>query len=107
MDAEADLQLLRTSRMLRDDDLGATTVEFGHTCAAVKGLVGDQAIKGDARDQVGTSTLLSRLPGMSRKRIRLPNASVSARLLGVMPPFERPMAWLRDALLRPVRDGEP
>ena len=48
VDAEIDLQLLRASGVLRDDDLSATTTEFGHKGVAVKGFVGDQAIKGDA-----------------------------------------------------------
>ena len=32
--------------------------------------------------------------GSMMKRTRLPRASVRARILVVMPPLERPMAWL-------------
>jgi hypothetical protein len=41
-----------------------------------------------------TPTVSKRWPGSSTKRTRLPSASVSARILVVMPPLERPMAWL-------------
>jgi hypothetical protein len=40
----------------------------------------------------GTPTVSKRCPGT--KRTRLPSASVSARILVVMPRFERPIAWL-------------
>ena len=40
----------------------------------------------------GTPTVSKRCPGSSTKRTRLPSASVSARILVVMPPFDRPMA---------------
>src|SRR6188508_838137 len=41
----------------------------------------------------GTPTVSKRCPGRSTKRTRLPSASVRARILVVMPPFERPIAW--------------
>src|SRR3954471_116145 len=41
-----------------------------------------------------TPTVSKRCPGSSTKRTRLPRASVRARILVVMPPLERPMAWL-------------
>ena len=53
----------------------------------------------------GTPTVSKRCPGRSTKRTRLPSASVRAKILVVMPPFERPMAWLWVPLLRPVRGG--
>src|SRR5207247_1935530 len=55
----------------------------------------------------GTPTVSKRCPGSSTKRTRLPSASVSARILVVIPPFERPMAWFCVPLLRPVRGGGP
>src|SRR5215208_3668690 len=42
----------------------------------------------------GNPTVSKRCPGTSTSRTRLPSASVSARILGVRPPLERPMAWL-------------
>src|SRR3954469_14659382 len=42
----------------------------------------------------GTPTVSNRCPGRSTKRTRLPSASVSARILVVRPPLERPIAWL-------------
>src|SRR3954470_11208041 len=45
----------------------------------------------------GTPTVSKRCPGKSTKRTRLPSASVSARVLVVRPPLERPMAWLTAA----------
>ena len=41
-----------------------------------------------------TPTVSKRWPDMRTKRTRLPSASVSARILVVMPPLEQPMAWL-------------
>src|SRR3954462_15644150 len=41
----------------------------------------------------GTPTVSKRCPGRSTKRTRLPSASVSARILVVRPPLDRPMAW--------------
>jgi hypothetical protein len=92
--------------MLRDDDLGAALVEVGDDGIAVKGLIGDEAFKVRPSMSGATPTVSKRWPGRRTKRTRLPNASVSARILVVMPPLERPMAWLLDPLLRPVRgDG--
>src|SRR4051794_9384795 len=54
-----------------------------------------------------TPTVSKRWPGSSMKRTRLPRASVRARILVVMPPLERPMAWLAVPLLRLVRGGGP
>src|SRR6185436_13337388 len=49
----------------------------------------------------GTPTVSKRCPGKSTKRTRLPSASVSARILVVRPPLERPMAW-REVPLCPL-----
>src|SRR3954466_5791477 len=54
-----------------------------------------------------TPTVSKRCPGSSTKRTRLPRASVRARILVVMPPLDRPMAWLAVPLLRLVRGGAP
>ena len=94
----------RTSRMLRDDDLGAALVQRGNDGIAVEGLVGDQSAEGDSVDQRSDA---DRNPGSRTKRTRLPSASVNARILVVMPPLERPIAWLWVPLLRPVRGGGP
>ena len=92
--------------MLRDDDFGTALVEVGDDGIAVKGLIGDEALKGETVDERSNPTVSKRWPGRRTKRTRLPNASVSARILVVMPPLERPMAWLLYPLLRPVRgDG--
>src|SRR6187399_1473095 len=40
-----------------------------------------------------TPTVSKRWPGIRTKRTRLPSASVSARILVVMPPLDRPIAW--------------
>src|SRR5246500_3141015 len=55
----------------------------------------------------GTPTVSKRCPGSSTKRTRLPSASVRARILVVIPPFERPIDWFCVPLLRPVRGGGP
>ncbi len=99
VDLGIDWQGLGAALMLRDDDLCPALVEFGDDGIAVEGLVGDQCAEIDAVDR--------RWPGSSTKRTRLPSASVSARILVVMPPFEPPMAWLCVPLLRLGRGGEP
>src|SRR5712692_7183399 len=53
----------------------------------------------------GMPTVSKRCPGNSTNRTRLPRASVRARILVVMPPLERPMAWLPVPLLRPFHGG--
>src|SRR3954469_12504039 len=53
----------------------------------------------------GTPTVSKRCPGKSTKRTRLASASVSARILVVRPPLERPIAWLCVPLLHPARGG--
>ena len=83
------------ARMLRDDDLGAALVEIGDDGVAVEGLVGDQRRRTRRpRSAAATPTVSKRCPGSRTKRTRLPSASVRARILVVMPPLERPMAWL-------------
>src|SRR4029077_17467590 len=46
-----DRKRLGSSRMLRDDDLGAALVEIGDDGVAVESLVGDQGVKGEAVDE--------------------------------------------------------
>ena len=82
-----DGERLCAQRMLGDDDLGAS--------------------KANPSMSGGTPTVSKRCPGRSTKRTRLPSASVRARILVVMPPFERPIAWFWVPLLRPVRGGGP
>jgi hypothetical protein len=94
------------ARMLGDDDLGAAFVEIGDDGVAIERLVSD-ASKVNPSMSGGTPTVSKRCPGSSSKRTRLPSASVRARILVVMPPFERPIAWLWVPLLRPVRGGGP
>ncbi len=57
-------QGLGAAWMLGDDDLGAALVEVGDEGVAVEGLVGDQGAEGKTVDE------------------------------RLMPPLERPMAWL-------------
>src|SRR3954453_4341265 len=49
----------------------------------------------------GTPTVSKRCPGKSTMRTRLPSASVSARILVVRPPLDRPMAWRRPGAKSP------
>jgi|SRR5215208_1445329 hypothetical protein len=97
--------------MLGDHDLGAACIEigdqgisairafrrsghFGDQGIAVESGIGDQRPEGELGVSGGTPTVSKRCPGKSTKRTRLPSASVSARILVVRPPLERPMAWL-------------
>src|SRR5271168_1407387 len=84
----------RAAGMLRDDDLGAALVQIGDDGVAVEGLVGDQRSKGQTVDKRRHADSVEAPPGQQPKRTRLPSASVRARILVVMPPLERPMAWL-------------
>lgn len=103
-----DGERLCAARMLGDDDLGAARVEIGDNGVAVERFVSDQRLEGQSLDERrGTPTVSKRCPGRSTKRTRLPSASVRARILVVMPPLERPIAWLWVPLLRPVRGGGP
>jgi hypothetical protein len=61
---------------------------------AIESLVRNQAAKGETVDQQRHADRVEALAGQQTKRTRLPSASVSARILVVMPPLERPMAWL-------------
>ena len=96
------------ARMLRDHHLGAAPVEIGDDVVAVEGCVGDEGVElKDPRSAARPRGVSKRCPGSSTKRTRLPRASVRARILVVMPPLERPMAWLAVPLLRLVRGGGP
>lgn len=80
-------------RVLGDDDLGAACVQFGDDDVAVERLVSAQHIEGQFFDQRRDADRVKALSGSSVKRTRLPSASVSARILVAIPPFERPMTW--------------
>ena len=82
------------ARVLRNHDLGTALIEIGDDVVAVEGLVGDQRAEFDALDKGGTPTVSKRCPGSRTNRMRVARASVRARILVVMPPLERPMAWL-------------
>jgi hypothetical protein len=90
----ADAQRPCPARVLGDDDLGAALVQFGDDRVAVESLVGDQRVKLDAIDQGSDAYRVEALSRQSTKRTRLPSASARVRILVVIPPFERPMAWL-------------
>jgi hypothetical protein len=95
------------ARMLGDDVFGAARIEIGEMVFASKALSAIKAPKATPSMSGGTPTVSKRCPGSSSKRTRLPNASVSAKILVVMPLLERPMAWREVPLLRPVRGGGP
>ncbi|MDA9439171.1 hypothetical protein XH98_08600 [Bradyrhizobium sp. CCBAU 51745] len=78
-----------TTGTLRDDDIGAA---LGDNGAAIEGLVGDQRVEGQCSTRGGTTVSKGSL-GRSRKRMRLPSASVSAGILGHAA-SQRPIAWL-------------
>lgn len=78
--------------MLGDDNLSRALVEVVDDCIAVECLIGNQAFELNAFDQ--RLKPVERCPGKSSNRTRLPSASVKARILVVIPPFDRPMAWL-------------
>jgi hypothetical protein len=82
------------TRMLGDDDLGAARVEFAIMALLSNALSAIKASKANPSMSGDTPTVSKRCPGRSTKRTRLPSASVKARILVVMPSFERPMAWL-------------
>src|SRR5215208_2788171 len=97
--------------MLGDHDLGAACIEIGDQgISAIRALLSKavsaiSAPKASPSMSGGTPTVSKRCPGKSTKRTRLPSASVSARILVVRPPLERPMAWLCVPLLHPARAG--
>jgi hypothetical protein len=101
-----DLERRGAAWMPRNHDLGAALVELSDDVVAVRPSAINAANSIPAMSG-GTPTVSKRYPGSSTKRTRLPSASVRARILVVMPPLERPMAWLWVPLLRLVRDGGP
>ena len=99
-------QRQRPPWVLRDHDLCAALVEVGNDGIAVEGLVGDQSAEGDSVDQRSDADRIETVAGQQDEADRLPSASVSASILVVMPPLERPIAWFCVPLLRPDRgDG--
>jgi hypothetical protein len=86
VDFRVDRQRRGAPWMLRDDDLGVALAEVGDDGIAVKGLIGDEPSKVRPSMSGATPTVSKRCPGRRTKRTRLPNASVSARILVVMPP---------------------
>jgi hypothetical protein len=51
VDLGVDRQSARRAVVLRDDDLGAALIEVGNDGIAVKGLVCDEAVKGETVDE--------------------------------------------------------
>ena len=80
--------------MLRDDDPGAAPVEVGDNGVAIEGLVAEQGGELDTLDQRGDADRVEPVAGQKDEADQVPSASVSARILVVMPPLERPMARL-------------
>lgn len=85
---------LGSSWMLGDDDLGAPRIEISDIASLSKALPAIRPPKSTPSRNAGMPIVSKRCPGIRRKRTRLPSASVSARILVVIPPLERPMAWL-------------
>jgi hypothetical protein len=81
-----DLSVDRQRRGL-DAVLDAALVEVGNDGIAVEGLVGDEALKDETVDERSDAHRIETMAGRT-------SASVSARILVVMPPLERPMGWL-------------
>src|SRR6266849_2468994 len=89
-----DLQRHAAARMLRNHDLGATLVEGGDDVVAVEGLVGDQRARLDAVDERRDADSIEALSWQQDESGEVAERAVRARILVVMPPSERPMAWL-------------
>ena len=81
-------------RMLRDHDLSAALVEGGDDVVAVEGLVGDQRARLDAVDERRDADSIEALSWQQDESDEVAERAVRARILVVMPPSERPMAWL-------------
>ena len=91
---QVDRERRDAARMLGDDGFGAARIDVGDDGVAVESLVCDQRIEATPSMSGATPIVSKRCPGSNTKRTRLPSASVSARILVLRPPFERPMAWL-------------
>jgi hypothetical protein len=89
-----DGERLCAARVLGNNDLGAAFADAAMMVSESKALSAVSAPNSSFAISGGTPTVSNRCPGSSTKRTRLPSASVSARILVVMPPLERPMAWL-------------
>ena len=89
-----DRPLLGSALMLRDDDLGARSSRSAMMALLSKAVSAISALKLNPSISGGTPIVSNRWPGSRTKRTRFPRASVSARILVVRPPLDRPMAWL-------------
>ena len=89
-----DGERLCATRMLGDDDLGAARVEFGDNGVAVERLVGDQRVEGQSLNERRHAHRVEALSRQKHEAHEIAEPSVRARILVVMPPFERPIAWL-------------
>ena len=92
VDFRVDLDRRGAPWMLRDDDFSTSFVQLFNDSVGIKGLVRDQPVEFDVLDQGCDATVSKRWPGSRTKRTRLPKASVSARILVVIPPLDLPIA---------------
>jgi len=94
------------ARRLGDNDLGTARVEIGDDGVAARRLVGDQRVEDQSLDEWRYATVSSCCRAESTKRTRCAERIGERQDLVVMPPFERPIAWL-ESPLRPDRGGGP
>ena len=93
--------------MLRDHDLGAALVEVGNDGIAVESLVSDEAAKGETVDERSDADRIKTMSRQENKADQIAERVGQRQDFGVMPPLERPIAWLWVPLLRPGRGGGP
>src|SRR5882757_8135409 len=67
VDFSVDRQRRGAPWMLRNDDLGAAAVEIGNDGIAVEGLVGDEAIKGEAIDERSDAHRIETMAGQENE----------------------------------------
>ncbi len=80
--------------MLRDDHLGTAFVEIGNDGVAVERLVGEECTELDAVDEWSHADSIEAVAGQQVEANKVVKRIGQGQILVVMPPLERPMAWL-------------
>jgi hypothetical protein len=85
---------LCAARILGDNDLGTAGVELGDNGVAIERLVGDQRVEGHSLDARRHADRVEALSRQKHEAHEIAERIGERKDLVVMPPFERPIAWL-------------
>ena len=92
VDLAVNCEGMASPRVLGDDDFCSPFIHVGDDPVGVKCLVGNQSAKLDVVDQRSDANCIEAMTGQQDEAHQIAQASVRARILVVMPPFDLPMA---------------